>query len=294
MAVPAGSSDGSSTSRAAQNPQASSPGPPSPRQTFPHQPASTPKRIDNILETTRTRSVASGNTHPPISMSRSPILRESLALSDAPDNHLAEFESSGDERTAIVRDGRPQPQSYQSTDDSGIRARNSNASSRRPGQERASGARLVEDAANDESWWKRLLARYGSIELENKASVARDHLALERTYLAWLRTSLAFASIGIAITQLFRLNTATAGSENAGSYKKLRQMGKPLGATFLGISIIVLFLGFHRYFESQQWIIKGKFPASRGSIALVSLVAFALMVTSLAVVLIVEPSSYEA
>ncbi|SCZ88536.1 BZ3500_MvSof-1268-A1-R1_Chr10-2g02992 [Microbotryum saponariae] len=41
--------------------------------------------------------------------------------------------------------------------------------------------------------------------LENKGSVARDHLANERTFLAWLRTSLSLASIGIAITQLFRL-----------------------------------------------------------------------------------------
>ena len=57
------------------------------------------------------------------------------------------------------------------------------------------------------SWWKRTAEKYGSITLDNKGSVARDHLALERTFLAWLRTSLAFASIGIAITQLFRLNT---------------------------------------------------------------------------------------
>jgi hypothetical protein len=72
----------------------------------------------------------------------------------------------------------------------------------------------------------------------------------ERTFLAWLRTSLAFASIGIAVTQLFRLNTSLQGNEdvdtsslslieliasNAEPSHKLRHVGKPLGATFLGI-----------------------------------------------------------
>jgi uncharacterized membrane protein YidH (DUF202 family) len=70
-------------------------------------------------------------------------------------------------------------------------------------------------------------------------------------------------------------------------------MGKPLGATFLSISILVLFIGFHRYFESQHWVIRGKFPASRGSIAIVAFVTFALMVTSMVVVLVVEPSAFE-
>lgn len=147
---------------------------------------------------------------------------------------------------------------------------------------------------------------------------------LERTFLAWVRTSLAFASIGIAVTQLFRLNTATAtanahttgfsnnnpaiqlphnpsslldifaASSPNKDMSRLRSVGKPLGSTFIGVSILILIIGFHRYFESQYWVVRGKFPASRGSVALTGLVAGALIIAALAVILSVSPNAYES
>lgn len=281
-------------------------------------------------------------------------------LGDHSSNSRRRDSADTDEITPIRQaDGHPD-RSYSTTEqDSG-----------RGGNKSVNTPAAADDAHSPErpGMLKRIAEKYGSITLDNKGSVARDHLALERTFLAWLRTSLAFASIGIAVTQLFRLNTSLQKqTESSMSYPissssllplsplmghglppelvpllqqlvrssapplptpaprntlldqlllvpslnalqeptlqerafdevaaaKLRRVGKPLGATFIGISIVVLLVGFHRYFEAQFWIIRGKFPASRGSVAFIGLIAGALIVSSLVVVLAVAPVSYE-
>lgn len=112
---------------------------------------------------------------------------------------------------------------------------------------------------------------------------------VERTFLAWLRTSLAFASIGIAVTQLFRLNSSISEERPVSRARiSLRNVGKPLGATFLAVAIIVLFTGFHRFFESQHYLMRGRFPASRTSVLLVALITAVLIVASLVLVLAIS------
>ncbi|KAK4174213.1 hypothetical protein QBC36DRAFT_334122 [Triangularia setosa] len=290
-------------------------------------------RINEILEGARERAESYGPDTSPGNLS--PRLQPLLNSSMRGPNYLANASPlTGSPRlspTVREEDGvgnidgvvtaQPQQQHIYYSSDTQTNHSTRRRSTRQSVQDQGRSASHADDGTGrrhgeeEEGRWRKTLKYFKSIELENKGSVARDHLALgklfrdsptglagaiisssthetnhegpkERTFLAWLRTSLAFASIGIAITQLFRLNTSLADDDHQ-SYT-LRHLGKPLGSTFLAISILILFLGYNRYLESQAWVIKGKFPASRGTIILVSFIAFAVTVASLIVVIAVQ------
>lgn len=119
---------------------------------------------------------------------------------------------------------------------------------------------------------------YLSLRLENTQSVARDHLANERTFLAWLRTSLTFASVGVALTQLFRMQ-----SFKAGSFARTASM--VVGSLFIAGGLLVLAMGLVRYFNVQFVLQRGQFPATRASIIICFAMCMSLFVVALAVVI---------
>ncbi|KAG2172325.1 hypothetical protein INT43_004867, partial [Umbelopsis isabellina] len=89
--------------------------------------------------------------------------------------------------------------------------------------------------------------------LENRDSVARDHLANERTFLAYIRTSFATISTGIAVTQLFRINEP----------RPIPFLGgEALGAYLILAGIVLVVYAAIRFFHCQEAMTKGKFPAT--------------------------------
>ena len=110
-----------------------------------------------------------------------------------------------------------------------------------------------------------------SLTLQNTGSVARDHLASERTFLAYVRTSLSFASAGVgtsslalpasifsysafffsskfllvhvALVQLFRVSVSTSANSSSGGGMAVGSYARPLGATLIAFGIAVLVTG---------------------------------------------------
>lgn len=109
-----------------------------------------------------------------------------------------------------------------------------------------------------------------SLTLRNTGSVARDHLASERTFLAYVRTSLSFASAGVALVQLFRVSVNASANGSSASHNQLvvSSYARPLGATLVGFGMVVLVTGAHRYFLIQRALPQGFFPAARLSVFL--------------------------
>ena len=85
---------------------------------------------------------------------------------------------------------------------------------------------------------------------------SRDHLANERTFLAWVRTSISLAIVGTVIAQLFRLQHSLA-PQPFGFYR----LGVPLASVCHVAALLMVLVGAQRFRMQQNAMINGRITA---------------------------------
>ncbi|KAF8993362.1 hypothetical protein BDQ17DRAFT_1252957 [Cyathus striatus] len=127
-----------------------------------------------------------------------------------------------------------------------------------------------------------------ALVLENSGSTARDHLASERTFLAYVRTSLALAGTGVGdpCPVIYISDLASQRYDLPTTAKHLQQFSRPLGTTTILFAIIVLLIGLTRYFTVQTSLIRGTFPTARSSIVFITIVLLMITIIVFVVLLV--------
>ena len=100
-----------------------------------------------------------------------------------------------------------------------------------------------------------------------------DHLANERTFLAWLRTGVAVAVFGFAIGRFAIAIQQLTGA--AGRPAPTTGLSGWFGTAAILAGVVMSLAGWHRYRETRRWLDAGQFePAG-------PIIDFAAIVTAL-------------
>lgn len=117
------------------------------------------------------------------------------------------------------------------------------------------------------------LSRLKTPSYKNTGSVARDHLAAERTFLAWIRTGLGLIALGTAIERFSRIDIETVihqlqpdSKSNSKSAKASHAHEKSqehlLAASLLGTGSGSIAYGIGRYYSNMRMLERGLFKPS--------------------------------
>jgi putative membrane protein len=114
------------------------------------------------------------------------------------------------------------------------------------------------------------LRMFGAREIDNIGSAARDHLASERTFLAWVRTALGVIGLGVIIGKFVESDGLVA---------------EIIGLAFIGFGALMLVYAVVRFHRLSQIMEEGRYEVSYTGPTLVA--AVSLIVAFGAVALVV-------
>jgi putative membrane protein len=123
----------------------------------------------------------------------------------------------------------------------------------------------------------------------NKPDKAGDHLANERTFLAWVRTSISVivfgfvvAKFGLFLRQFLRPSVGTAAEG---------RLSMIMGVAFMGMGVFMAIVALYRYRVTLRRLESGEFKPARAVIVFVGLIT-ALFGAALAIYLIVTARTF--
>ncbi|KAG9235870.1 hypothetical protein BJ875DRAFT_457880 [Amylocarpus encephaloides] len=106
--------------------------------------------------------------------------------------------------------------------------------------------------------------------LPNTGSVARDHLANERTFLSWTRTGLGFIALGVALAKLDALEALAPALKHEHGDLKLQS------AALVASGSGCLSYGTTRYFVTLGLLKRNLFRPNLAGVALVAVTSAAV------------------
>lgn len=113
--------------------------------------------------------------------------------------------------------------------------------------------------------WKISIA---SPRVDVPLSSARDHLANERVFLAYFRTSSALATFAVVLLQLYRLKHDPPAPGVLSDYN----IGIPLASTILVMAMFVTVFGAVRFFKCQNSMVSSRIIGSGSVVSMFSMV----------------------
>jgi putative membrane protein len=121
-------------------------------------------------------------------------------------------------------------------------------------------------------------------ESGNESTRAREHLANERTLLAWIRTAIALMGLGFVVARfgLFLREISAIGGQ---SVQAESAYSGPIGIVLVAAGLVAVAISTFRFFQARDQIEKGRYePAAYPEVAVVvfTLISGAALIVYLA------------
>jgi len=125
--------------------------------------------------------------------------------------------------------------------------------------------------------------QHAEIKSEHRAT---EYLANERTFLAWIRTSLAIISLGFVVAKFSLWLRELALGLNPAIHTYQPGFSMPIGVAMMAVGGLITVLAAWRYHTVNRAIERGVFSADRGLVVLLTVVVTVLCVAMIAYLLL--------